>query len=239
MILDHDLSQTAAATQSQDLSHQPPSQPSRLPRLLPAIQPAIGKAGSEQHDPQKPKSYLRIALVSPFTDHQDRLEESTGPRFARPSNGQVNGYIKFNWPSRRPSIRSSMPEGPSRIMTDDFRSELIHFSTPSRSPSLSIIGPLPAQSMTANNGGLSPMMTEFSWSCASSPLLASAIPVPLQGMSMQMLAKNEPKMVPPQFGLQAKMDRMDRRLWDFCRFFSLLILSLKLSMASVGSSATV
>lgn len=45
--------------------------------------------------------------------------------------------------------------------------------------------------------------------------------------------KNEPKRIPPLFGLTAKMDRMDRQLWDFCMSATLNV-SLDATPTTVG-----
>lgn len=51
-------------------------------------------------------------FANPFTlDGGTRLPELRNPRFARPENGQVNGYVKFHWPTRRDSAQLPISEG--------------------------------------------------------------------------------------------------------------------------------
>ncbi|CAM1502062.1 Fc.00g040460.m01.CDS01 [Cosmosporella sp. VM-42] len=213
--LDLELSPTTTPAQPQLQSHQS-SQPSRLPRLLPAVpvEETLDIIPQPQ-DSRKRKPRSKPHLVSPFTDCRDRLGELTGPRYARPDNGQVNGYVKFNWPSRRPSIRSAVPDTSSSVVTDDGVTD-IQPSTISRSSSIvSLIGPVPAPS-SANSVALSPVNSEFSgWGLVPSPPTGTITPLSPQDSSIQLLTTGEPRMLPPHFGLQARMDKMDRRLWEF------------------------
>ncbi|KAK7413874.1 hypothetical protein QQX98_007215 [Neonectria punicea] len=117
----------AAATtvQTRTLSRQvrPPRRAHRLHRLL----PAIPSEPPEPHDP----NIIRLSqkdLCSPFTDHEERLVESSVPRYIRPENGQVNGYVKFNWPTRRPSVRPTVPDPPSNAVAADVVEEVISHS---------------------------------------------------------------------------------------------------------------
>ncbi|KAI1045456.1 hypothetical protein LB505_006365 [Fusarium chuoi] len=55
------------------------------------------------------------------------------------------------------------------------------------------------------------MDLEGGWGNTSSPVLMAGSPVSFQDTS-QILIAGDPKMLPPQFGFQAKMDHIDRRL---------------------------
>lgn len=232
----------AAAAQYQDSLNHQFAQPPRLPRLLPAVQPPVVETVSGPQDSLRQRLQLGLTLVSPFTDDRERLDVTRGPRYVRPSSGQVNGYIKFNWPERRPSIRSSIPEAPSRNTTDDNSSELVQCASSSRISNVTVMGPSPAPSMIISgshspitiSGNQSPRTPEYFWSVEPSPLLASAVPVPTQEGTIQLVYnKNEPKRIPPLFGLTAKMDRMDRQLWDFCTSATLNA-SLEATPTTVG-----
>ncbi|KAF4986138.1 hypothetical protein FDECE_16106, partial [Fusarium decemcellulare] len=148
--------------------------------------------------------------------NEDRLIVATVPRYARPENGQVNGYVKFNWPSRQPSRRPSTVIAPS---SNDGVEEITTNSTQlaniSRSPSfMNFIGPVPPSSVL-NSGNVSPVQTDAAWTVASSPTMATTPPISPQESSAQLMSTGDPRMLPPQYGLQAKMDRIDRRLFEF------------------------
>ncbi|KAF7533350.1 hypothetical protein G7Z17_g13524 [Cylindrodendrum hubeiense] len=201
---------SATPVQPQTLSHQV-SHPSRLPRLLPAV-PA-DPLGAILHSQDTRLQRPQKTLYSPFTGDEDRLVESNAPRYVRPENGQVNGYVKFNWPSRRPSIRPSGPDPPG-VVVEEIVSDSTQTPAVSRSSSIvSLIGPPPAPSR-ASTMTMSPVFSELSWSMALSPPMGSISPVSSQD-SLQLVTTGEPRMLPPHFGFQAKMDMMDRRLWDF------------------------
>ncbi|KAH8653920.1 fungal-specific transcription factor domain-containing protein [Ilyonectria robusta] len=202
---------SATPSQPQTLSHQG-SHSSRLPRLLPAI-PA-DPLGAILHPQdtliQRPPART---LFSPFTDGEDRLVKSIAPRYVRPKNGQVNGYVKFNWPSRRPSIRPSGPDPPPIAAVEEIMDSTPTTAVSRRSSIVSLIGP-PAAPSRAGTVTMSPGDSDLSWSAFSSSPMDSVSPVSSQVLTMQ-LTTDEPRMLPPHFGFQAKMDMMDRRLWDF------------------------
>ncbi|QGI65959.1 hypothetical protein CEK26_009909 [Fusarium fujikuroi] len=196
---------------------QPPrSQAQRLPRLLPAVHDALPERAVESQDSKK-RGLVPVEglVVSPFTANEDRLIVSAYPRYARPENGQVNGYVKFNWPSRAPSRRPSGPVPlPSEDDVEDITPNVTRSHSAGRPPTIiTLVNPGPAVS-SAPNGTVSPMDLEGGWGNTSSPVLMAGSPVSLQDTS-QILIAGDPKMLPPQFGFQAKMDHIDRRLFEF------------------------
>ncbi|KIL92340.1 hypothetical protein FAVG1_04750 [Fusarium avenaceum] len=145
-------------------------------------------------------------VVSPFTIAGDRLIMSAVPSFTRPHNGQVNGYIKFHWPSRTPSRRhsDSVPsssENKMELATQSGR--LIH---PSRKMSVPRTI-LPTETAIASN-----MSMDTTWTAKPS---FERSPVSSNNLLFQMTNTGEPRMLPPQFGSQAKMDHVSRRLFEF------------------------
>ncbi|RSL53705.1 hypothetical protein CEP53_007672 [Fusarium sp. AF-6] len=210
---------SATSPRLQRPSHQA-SQPPRLPRLLPAVpagspEPAVEARDIETHVPADVPA--DVPAVSPFTDDGERLIVSAVPRYVRPENGQVNGYVKFNWPSRAPSRRPSTVILPS---SDDDVEEIATNSTQlaaaSRRPStVTIFGPVPVPSVLTG-GTMSPVSTDSTlMSVGSSPTMPTSSPITPPESSAQLMTTNEPRMLPPQFGFQAKMDRIDRRLFEF------------------------
>ncbi|KAL6409660.1 hypothetical protein AUP68_06043 [Ilyonectria robusta] len=205
---------SATPGQRQTLSHQVSHQ-SRLPRLLPAVPADPLETILLPHDTRLHKRPPKT-LFSPFTDEEDRLVESRVPRYVRPENGQVNGYVKFNWPSRRPSIRPLGPDPPPSGVVEEITSDSTQTSTVSRSSSIvSLIGPPPPASSRSSTVSVSPGFSDLSWNLVPSPPMGSVSPVSSHESALQLVTPGEPRMLPPHFGFQAKMDMMDRRLWDF------------------------
>lgn len=219
------------ATNPRSRSHSQ-SQQSRPRRILPAVADELS-AG-----PPVPQEHRRRkkAVVSPFKDCVGSFGNVEEPHFGRPSNGAVNGYVKVRWASRDsnaryvpaestpddPSVSSTssswitpLPEYPSR--TDEtISSTSTPTSTapigPPRPASLASASTSPTLSPTSSS--LWPQLSELSWSHTSPTL------------SPQYVLKRstgEPQLLPPQFGLLARMDRMDKLFWEFCTFKALLL----------------
>lgn len=149
-------------------------------------------------------------LKSPFNDCHERLGPAEQPKYGRPNDGRVNGYVKFNWPSAEARAH--------RIAAIEASANgLVHYAGSmgiiSRSSSItSLIGPTPANSIV-----LSPVNSEGSWEIVSTKVTAdTTLMSPEFGVPVQYVSNNDPQMLPPHFGFHAKMDWMDRRLWEFC-----------------------
>lgn len=230
-------------------------------------------------------------FVNPFTQEGGtRLPELRTARFARPENGQVNGYVKFHWPTRRDSARPSISEGSpstssshpslghnsmnnaslnnnaingpphafanpprphhgssttppsSSVVVEEVISNSVLSGTVGQSP-MTMYGATPSPN-TAYFMDSPPTFSEPSW--GSDPgSFVSLFPLSPPEPSLQVVIPGEPpRMMPPHFGYQAKMDAMDRRLWDFCAFDSLFptpqpCLCFALERFSPASSAVV
>jgi hypothetical protein len=61
-----------------------------------------------------------------------------------------------------------------------------------------------------------PVKTDMAWTNVLTQTMATNPPTPPQESSLQAMTTDQPRMLPPQFGFQAKMDRIDRRLFEFC-----------------------
>ncbi|SCV61181.1 uncharacterized protein FFFS_15750 [Fusarium fujikuroi] len=206
----------APAPQPQPQSQPPRSQAQRLPRLLPTVHDALPERAIESQDSKKRGlAPVEGLVVSPFTANENRIIVSAYPRFARPENGLVNGYVKFNWPSRAPSRRPSGPVPlPSEDDVEDITPNVTRSHSASRPPTIiTLVNPGPDVS-SAPNGTVSLMELEGGWGNTSSPVLMTGSPVSFPDTS-QILIAGDPKMLPPQFGFQAKMDHIDRRLFEF------------------------
>ncbi|KAF5979012.1 hypothetical protein FCOIX_5556 [Fusarium coicis] len=218
---DHQFQEAVASQPQPQPEPQPEPEPprsrvQRLPRLLPAVPDALPEKAVELQDSKKRGlAPVKGIVVSPFTSNEDRLIVSAYPRYARPENGQVNGYVKFNWPSRASSRRLSGPVPlPSEDDVEDITPNITRSHSVGYPPAIITLVSLgPAVSSTPN-GTVSPMNLEGGWGNASPPVLMAGSPIYFQDTS-QVLIAGDPKMLPPQFGFQAKMDHIDRRLFEF------------------------
>ncbi|KAG7423516.1 hypothetical protein Forpi1262_v015282 [Fusarium oxysporum f. sp. raphani] len=193
---------------------QPCAQIKRLRHLLPADPNADPEPAVERGDPKNDETALDGCVISPFNSHEGRLIKSAFPRFDRPENGQVNGYIKFNWPSRAPSRRPSrhVPLS-SRDDVEDITPNITRSHTFVPNSTIIPFETVPTVD-SAPYGTISPMSLKRGWGSNSLPTLMAGSPFSPQEPS-QVLATGDPKMLPPQFGSQTRMDDMGRQLFSF------------------------
>ncbi|KAF5020790.1 hypothetical protein F66182_7177 [Fusarium sp. NRRL 66182] len=210
------LNHHAPQAQAQAQARAPHPQTSHLPRLLPAAPAAFPERAVESQNSENGETAVDELVISPFTAKEDRLIVSNSPRYIRPENGQVNGYVKFNWPSRTSSRRPSGPIlPPSEDDVEEITTQSVHSHNAGRSPSIvTLIGPVPAASLMMGRNML-PIHFDGSWVMDSSPTMTTSSPVSPQDLSSQAVITGEPKMLPPLFGFQTKMDHIDRRLFEF------------------------
>ncbi|RYC79969.1 hypothetical protein BFJ63_vAg17143 [Fusarium oxysporum f. sp. narcissi] len=225
--LDTSWTPTFLAPQPAALDFHAATAPQPQPRLrqtqsLRPLLPKVQDASLEQAVEPKDSTNGEIAVhepgvtVSPFTANEDRLIVSAVPRFSRPENGQVNGYVKFNWPSRSTSRRpSALIPLSSEDDVEDTTPNSVRPQTTVRSPSIILVGPVPVASPVPS-GTVPPMSIEGTPASASSPIMMASSPGSPQNSSSQAVITGDPRMLPPQFGFQAKMDNIDRRLFEFC-----------------------
>ncbi|KAK5995124.1 hypothetical protein PT974_03518 [Cladobotryum mycophilum] len=166
---------------------------------------------------------------SPFTECIDSFGKLTSPRFPRPSDGKVNGYIKFHWPERK----APLPQGSSVAVIEECDDDDEDDETPQSSQSYSmtrnnsnalILAHGSPGSVTSTMGVIrSPIEGDFrsvitfthsSPSSQPSPSFSFAYS-PQDILSFGGSSPTAPRMVPPQFGMLAKMDHMDRQFWSF------------------------
>ncbi|KAK7575135.1 hypothetical protein V3481_017100 [Fusarium oxysporum f. sp. vasinfectum] len=186
------------------------SQQQSLRRILPAVKAALPERTA------KPKEN-KGSVVSPFTLREDHLPVSDYPRYNRPENGQVDGYVKFNWPSPGQARRSSEPVPlPSKDDVEDITANITRSHTLDHIPSAST---LPVTGHTpwispAPDGTVSLRSIEGVLASDVSSVMKKGLPVSSQDASLA-LTTGEPRMLPSQFGLEAKMNIIDRRLFEF------------------------
>ncbi|PTB69053.1 hypothetical protein BBK36DRAFT_1192964 [Trichoderma citrinoviride] len=174
---------------------------------------------------------MESALI-PFKDCLATFGRQASPRFPRPTDGRVNSYIKFNWPTRRPQgSRSSSVSAvakPGDAGEDDEVEEIVRPSSQSSSAlgtssrQLHDCTTQTSQQITAR--WPNPLKrSERSWSFSdttSPPAMSgySSSPYPRpwsHGWGSSHSSMNSPRMLPRHFGLVSQMDKMDRKLWSF------------------------
>ncbi|RYC80748.1 hypothetical protein BFJ63_vAg16363 [Fusarium oxysporum f. sp. narcissi] len=212
---DHQLPKAIASRPQPQpqLQSQPPPPPPQPRRLLPAAPDALPGRAVESQDSEEEGGEAVEGLVSPYTVDEDRLIVSASPRYPRPNNGQVNGYVKFNWPSLGPSRRpSELLPLPSEGDVEDITANITRSDS---RPSVSTLAMTWRAIPPAPAGTVSLSSIEGFRASASSPISMTGLPVSSQAASLAWTTSEPPGMLPPQFGFQAKMDRTDRRLFEF------------------------
>ena len=182
-------------------------------------------------DAAKANIARRQVIPSPFRDCLGTFGTQKSRLYMRPSDGQVNGYIKFNWPKdkakRASVVRSASVSEPPRVteLADDgseinsttqgARTELISTSA---SPNIHVLdGINPTQLDLSNLLGRS----SFSSYEINMPRGVSMSPT-MASDSTALLHMGSPRQVPSQYGYEAKMDATDRKFWEFCEYTILI-----------------
>lgn len=156
---------------------------------------------------------------SPFKGCLDDFPLHCQTRFTRPSDGQLNSYVKFRW-REAPYRRMRSPASSTSEISLN-ASTVNALLTPSQKLSgspLTTASPKPGPTAYDNNNITRQCSTdsvEFARAAASS--LSGHGPLGLH-LPLEQLQRANPRPLPPHFGFMSKMDGMDRRLWSFCTF---------------------
>lgn len=206
-----------AATTPQPELQRPQTQD--LPRLLPALPNATPDKDVECVDLKKGGAHF----VSPFAS-KERLTVSALPRFARPHNGQVNGYVKFNWPTKQDS--SQQPD-PTPLQSEDDVEDITPHISRSRPDNhnsgivyLDMSAPTTSRTQSRRASSVTIELV-LGGGTPSQAMMVNPSPSP------QEVFARAPRKVPKKFGHEAAMadmDYIDRRLFDFCKFAQSAIL---------------
>jgi hypothetical protein len=190
-----------------------------------AISSAPTFSSKDRRSSTNSKAVATKQLVSPFHDCLDQFGKFAKLQFRRPNDGFVNGYIKFRWAGKSsPQMASSQPvpapadsiswAGVSTTVSGAIpgTAQVVPMSVvPLYSPATSDFPATTVGGIPLINHDWSPAFT----SPASSPELLSQ-----DGGPMAVQSTN-PRMLPPQFGLQAKMETFtDRKFWEFCESYT-------------------
>ncbi|CAF3484750.1 unnamed protein product [Fusarium graminearum] len=197
-----------AATTPQPELQRPQTQD--LPRLLPALPNATPDKDVECVDLKKGGAHF----VSPFAS-KERLTVSALPRFARPHNGQVNGYVKFNWPTKQDS--SQQPD-PTPLQSEDDVEDITPHISRSRPDNhnsgivyLDMSAPTTSRTQSRRASSVTIELV-LGGGTPSQAMMVNPSPSP------QEVFARAPRKVPKKFGHEAAMadmDYIDRRLFDF------------------------
>ncbi|KIE03540.1 hypothetical protein MAJ_00071, partial [Metarhizium majus ARSEF 297] len=185
--------------------------------------PSSGIVGDDHSPPQCSHASSQAAFHSPFRDCIGTFGLYKSQFFSRPLDGKVNGYIKFSWPKekhgkqRSVGRKSSIPNA-TRVVEIDGSTEANDELT--SQSSTSFIGPSPVSSkggydlleLTVDLSSFSnqPSIQNFT---SHTPVWLTSSPV--SNFSNEVACMGAPKMLPSQYGYEAKMDETDRRFWMF------------------------
>ncbi|RCI17179.1 hypothetical protein L249_2688 [Ophiocordyceps polyrhachis-furcata BCC 54312] len=198
----------------------PPSHLSRRARYPLPPPPPSGVFGAVEQ-----QTLHNVTLESPFKDCVGSFGNSCQRRFARPIDGKVNGYIKFNWRTERSSRRESQIDK-STVSHSPQRTESLVTAVEDDSPTLSVT-PFRQPSVSSTvTMALSPELDasfDFSgylYESAVSCGLEIFTAVPTSSTvrpdnSCENSLMGAPRKVPQLFGMEAKMDHTDRKLFTF------------------------
>ncbi|RDA91253.1 hypothetical protein CP533_0649 [Ophiocordyceps camponoti-saundersi (nom. inval.)] len=167
-----------------------------------------------------------FALVSPFRDCVGNFGNARHRRFPRPLDGKINGYIKLNWVADNPPLRreslvaesivSQSPQGTESTITaaedDSPHSSMVPF----RQASVSSTVTMAMSPELDANFDFSSYLYGSGVSCGFEVLGAAPTSPPVRSdSSCETTSMGAPRKVPQLFGLEAKMDLTDRKLFTF------------------------
>lgn len=180
----------------------------------------------DEHQPSWSPGVLGNEILdSPFRDCIGTFGSQKLQSFVRPSDGIVNGYVKFSWrkvkhaKQNSASYKASISNANgvveiaySNETSDEFASQCPTTPTyPSPAPSRSEKLPL---EFSVDVSGFFSQPSELD---APSHSPAGLYPYPTHlNASTEVISIGAPKLLPPQYGYEAKMDDTDRRFWMFC-----------------------
>ncbi|KAF5706058.1 hypothetical protein FGLOB1_7624 [Fusarium globosum] len=183
--------------------------PRPLLKLRPQPEPEPAPAPQPQPQSQPPRSQAqRLPRLLPAV--HDALPE----RAIESQDSKKRGLAPVEGLVLHRDGRLALYQLPSEDDVEDITPNVTRSHSASRPPTIiTLVNPGPDVS-SAPNGTVSLMELEGGWGNTSSPVLMTGSPVSFPD-TPQILIAGDPKMLPPQFGFQAKMDHIDRRLFEF------------------------
>ncbi|KAG5956385.1 hypothetical protein E4U58_006629 [Claviceps cyperi] len=184
--------------------------------------PTLGFNG--QHSSLYGPYFDNQLIESPFRDCIGTFGLNRLQSFHRPVDGKVNGYIKFSWPkehdkSRTSSVSTSQISPSSRITELDDTSEAQ--DTVTSSECTAVISP--RETSTSVKDTMPDFSIDFSayvsqtadFSYNVSAIAGSKLSSIHHNSPVEVASLGAPRLIPSQYGYEAKMDKTDRRFWMF------------------------
>ncbi|CEJ91022.1 hypothetical protein VHEMI06765 [[Torrubiella] hemipterigena] len=158
-------------------------------------------------------------FISPFKDCVDTFGTFNSPRFQRPSNGQINGYVKFNWVKRAQveELADDAETSKERSTSPTSSQSTISTPSPGAAPATTTVSTTATPATTEVSNGLALERRSSSATLIDSPMSARSSFSFESGMPLPVAVSSGPKprMVPPDFGHELPMDSMGRKLFRF------------------------
>ncbi len=160
------------------------------------------------------KSRSQTALISPFKDCVDTFGKFAGQRYYRPTDGKVNGYIKFNWPiGGAPKSTHRVDDVPDKDPSEATKlsKDMVTYQRQSSASSEA------SSSSSSGCPALSPKAVPISAPPPSRSLSVTSSTLAAESSLAYGGATGRPRLAPPHFGQETAMDPIDRRFWSFCK----------------------
>ncbi|OAQ96186.1 hypothetical protein LLEC1_02265 [Akanthomyces lecanii] len=205
---------------------QPPLQSQPPPRVQPPARPRQAQPSRSptlisapvHHEQRQRKSRSKQAITSPFFDCLDSFGRNLPLRkFPRPSDGKVNGYIKFSWPSKESRRSSTTVEVVSLDYNSHSTSSVAATQTSNQSSELSLqrrCSASPASTSTLLAGSGSPYSTSSTMALSQAGAHVHSPTGSFRSFCPDETA-DAPQFLPSHFGHNAVMDNMGRKLYTF------------------------
>ncbi|KAG6006209.1 hypothetical protein E4U21_007248 [Claviceps maximensis] len=183
--------------------------------------PPFGQRQQVNVRPPFPNNHL---IESPFRDCIGTFGLTRSQSFHRPTNGQVNGYIKFSWPKENDKKRTT-PSRTSPVSQTSRITELDDASEPHDTATSSncVVVNGPRDTSTTVRDVMPDFSIDFSTYVSQTAdmgynafITPRSTPPSVHHHTIEEVASlGAPQLIPSQYGYEAKMDSTDRRFWMF------------------------
>ncbi|KFA54717.1 hypothetical protein S40293_00769 [Stachybotrys chartarum IBT 40293] len=174
-------------------------------------------------DLKRRKSDSDPSLMNPFTDCENTFGVQPRPLYLRPQTGLVNSYVKFHW------IGGLSMNFPDTGSSDLGRKRIRESAEASESRVRGAVPVLIRRSRAAVSGRMimgPALPNHLAVTSSTTPSIHSHGSTLLVSAASPNSAAYTPQLLPQQFGLHARMDKIDRKLWDFCTHADMEVLDV-------------
>ncbi|KEY71594.1 hypothetical protein S7711_06055 [Stachybotrys chartarum IBT 7711] len=174
-------------------------------------------------DLKRRKSDSDPSLMNPFTDCENTFGVQPRPLYLRPQTGLVNSYVKFHW------IGGLSMNFPDTGSSDLGRKRIRESAEASGSRVRGAVPVLIRRSRAAVSGRMimgPALPNHLAVTSSTTPSIHSHGSTLLVSAASPNSAAYTPQLLPQQFGLHARMDKIDRKLWDFCTHADMEVLDV-------------